>query len=158
MLELRNFHLEEKDDMDRLNALYEQYYTEVCPPEELAQEIADLYDEELNAQLLEQTRSKEAPHFIMSIEQDGIGIGFISYTIYTEKQLCFINNFYICPPQRNRGLGTAAYGLAEQHARRLGVLFVRLEPEKRAIPFYLRSGFEKSGKTKEGEPVLCKAL
>ena len=158
MLELKKFHLENKEDMDRFNALCEQYYAEVCSPEDLAQEIADLYDEKLNAQLIEQTLCREEPYYIMGIEEDGNCIGFISYTIYREKQLCFINNFFITPPHRNRGFGTAAYAMAEQHVRTLGASFLRLLPEERAIPFYLRSGFAESGKTKEGRLILSKAL
>lgn len=158
MLTLKRFRLEEKDDMCRLNILYEQYYTEVCRPDELAQEIADLYDEELNAQLIEETKCEETPHYIMSIEQDGNCIGFISYTVYHKNQVCFINNFYIVPPQRNQGLGTIAYHLAEQHVQSLGISSIQLEPESRAIPFYLRSGFTESRKTKGEERLFCKKL
>ena len=59
MIELRRLNLEEKKDMDLFNAMSEEYYTDVCTPDELSQEIADLYDDELNAELIEQTKRKK---------------------------------------------------------------------------------------------------
>lgn len=141
MIELRRLNLEEKKDMDLFNAMSEEYYTDVCTPDELSQEIADLYDDKLNAELIEQTKRKKDPYYIMGIENNKKCIGFISYIIYQSNQQCFINNFYITSLYRNQGS-----------------LTISLLPEKRAVPFYQRFGFTESGKTKNGETIFCKFL
>lgn len=157
MIELRRMKLEEKNDMDQLNAMMEQYYAEICTPDELRQEIADLYDEKLNAELIEQTRREKDPYYFMSIEDDGACIGFVAYTVYQENKRCFINNFYIAPALRNRGLGSAAYRKVEQHSREMGALVISLLPEERAVPFYRRLGFSED-KTANGEPVIFRKI
>ncbi len=158
MIELRRLNLEEKKDMDLFNAMSEEYYTDVCTPDELSQEIADLYDDELNAELIEQTKRKKDPYYIMGIENNKKCIGFISYIIYQSNQQCFINNFYITSLYRNQGFGAIAYAKAEEHIRNQGSLTISLLPEKRAVPFYQRFGFTESGKTKNGETIFRKLL
>lgn len=122
-------------------ALMADYLREVCPPEEYAQELADLDDPALNAELLTQCRRDHDPYFVMAIQQDGRCVGLITYTFLTDQRAGFINNFYMDGPLRGQGLGSQAYDLAEDHLRRLGALRIRLEPEDRARSFYLRKGY-----------------
>ena len=77
----------------------------------------------------------------MRIMQDEDCIGLITYTYWEQAQTGFVNNFYIRPEQRNQGFGGQAYNLVEQHLRQLGTLTITLEPESKAIPFYLRKGY-----------------
>ncbi|MBQ8555243.1 MAG: GNAT family N-acetyltransferase, partial [Clostridia bacterium] len=144
MLHLSRFSLTWPADWVQFCSLMEAYLTEVCSPEDARREIAELHDETLSAQLIQQSYRKTDPYFIMRIIQDSACIGLISYSYQESRRRAFINNFYVLPDHRGQGLGSEAYALAEDHLRRLGARTLALEPEEQALPFYLRKGYQPS--------------
>ena len=158
MIELIRFNLQNKDEWDDFSGLFSTYLSEVCGEEEYKEEIDDLHNDELNAEMIDQTLREHDPYFIMRIAENKACVGLISYSYKEEHGKGFINNFYVCPERRNSGVGSQAYRLAENHLRSLGAKYIELVPVKTAERFYIRNGFEYSRTSSDGEKVFGKAI
>ena len=55
MIELIRFYLQKKDEWDDFYDWFSSYLSEVCDEEEYQENIDDLHNDELNAQMIEQT-------------------------------------------------------------------------------------------------------
>lgn len=158
MLELNRFDLQNPREWDRFERLFSAYLAEVCDEIEYEENIADLHDEALNRQLIEQTLRQQNPYFVMQIVSDGQCVGLISYACDEARHAGFINNFYVCPAHRNKGTGACAYRMAETRLKSLGAEQIELVPVEKALRFYARQGFVPSRVTADGEQVYGKRL
>ena len=158
MIELIRYDLQKKDEWDDFYGLFSTYLGEVCGEEEYKEEIDDLHNDELNAEMIDQTLQEHDPYFIMRIVENKVCVGLISYSYNEECSKGFINNFYVCPERRNSGVGSEAYRMAENHLRSLGAKYIELEPAKMAERFYIRNGFEFARTSSDGETVFGKVI
>lgn len=158
MIELIRYDLQKKDEWDDFCGLFSSYLSEVCGEEEYKEEIDDLHNDELNAEMIGQTLREHDPYFIMRIAENEACIGLISYAYREEDNRGFINNFYVCPERRNSGVGSVAYRMVENHLRSLGAKCIELVPVGTAERFYIRNGFEFSRISSDGERVFRKVI
>ena len=93
MIELIRFDLQKKDECDDFYDLFSSYLSEVCDEEEYQENIDDLHNDELNAQMIEQTLQEHNPYFVMRIVENEVCVGLISYSYDEERNKGFINNF-----------------------------------------------------------------
>jgi len=155
MLRLIPLSLTWDGDWRQFTRLMEAYLTEVCTPEEAAQEIAELHDPTLSAELIQQASRAHAPYFVMRIMQEKTCIGLITFGYQEAACSGHINNLFIMPAHRGQGLDTEAVTLAETHLRRLGAKTVSLRPVEQAIGLYHRCGYTPD----PADPaLLCKTL
>jgi len=157
-LELLPFDLSLPQDWMLFYNLCCDYYREVCSPEECREELEDLQDQTLTAQLIAQTRRKKDPYFVMEILYNTHPAGFLSFSFWEKPRSGFINNLYITPPFRNRGLGSSVMDRVEETLAGLGAQSVELIPVDRARPFYQRRGFAPLRVTAQGEQIYGKTL
>lgn len=141
MLHLTPFSLTWDGDWALFARLMEAYLLEVCPPEEAAQEIAELHDKALSRELLRQSLRTRDPYCVMRIMQDRTCVGLITFSYTEAEHSGFINNLYIEPSHRGQGHGAQAVLLAEKHLRSLGARSIALRPEAKAVPLYRRCGY-----------------
>lgn len=158
MLELVRFDFRNSCEWDLFYNLFSAYLAEVCDEEEYQENIADLHDDTLNNQMIEQTLQEHNPYFVMRILLDGKSIGLISYFYDEEYHIGFVNNFFICAEHRNAGIGSAAYSMVENHLINLGANRCELIPVGKAQQFYVRNGFIPSHTTADGEQVYQKLI
>lgn len=85
-------------------------------------------------------------------------VGLITYSYNEKCFLGFINNFYVCPEQRSKGIGSTVLRMVETHLSELGAKQVDLNPEEKAKPFYVRNGFVQTRTTIDGEQVFGKKI
>ena len=158
MIELIRYDLQKKEEWDDFCALFSTYLSEVCGEEEYKEEIDDLHNDELNAEMIDHTLQEHDPYFIMRIAEDKVCVGLISYSYREECRKGFINNFYVCADRRNSGVGSEAYQMVENHLRSLGAKYIELVPSSKAERFYIRNGFEFSRTSSDGEQVFGKVI
>ena len=158
MIELIRYNLQKKDEWDDFYGLFSSYLSEVCGEEEYNEEIDDLHNDELNAQMINQTLQDHNPYFIMRIAENKVCVGLISYSYHEEHSKGFINNFYVCSERRSSGVGSAALKLVENHLQSLGAKYIELVPKSTAERFYIRNGFEFSRTSSDGERVFGKVI
>lgn len=158
MLKLVRFDLRDPAEWDKFYDLFSAYLEEVCDDDEYREEIADLHDETLNSQMIEQTLQVHNPYFIMRIVLNEECVGLISYSYNENSFLGFINNFYVCPEKRSTGIGSAVLRMVENHLSMLGANQVDLTPEEKAKPFYVRNGFVQTRMIIDGEQVFRKKI
>ena len=158
MLKLVRFDLRNPAEWDEFYNLFFTYLKEVCDDDEYRENIADFHDETLNSQLIEQTLQEHNPYFVMRIMQNEECVGLITYSYNEERFLGFINNFYICPKHRSKGIGSIVYRMVENHLLELGAKQVELIPEEKALPFYVRNEFVQTRTTIEGKEVYGKKI
>lgn len=158
MLKLVRFDLRNPAEWDEFYNLFSAYLEEVCDDDEYREEIADLHDETLNSQMIEQTLQVHNPYFIMRIVLNEECVGLISYAYNEKCFLGFINNFYVCPEQRCKGIGSTVLRMVETHLSELGAKQVDLNPEEKAKPFYVRNGFVQTRMIIDGEQVFRKKI
>jgi GNAT superfamily N-acetyltransferase len=72
-------------------------------------------------------------------EADGCVVGF-GMSQHDELLLC-----YLVPEARFKGIGKSMLQALEAHALETGVLLLRLESTRTALPFYERNGFRQTG-------------
>lgn len=101
MIELIRFDLQKKDEWDDFYDWFSSYLSEVCDEEEYQENIDDLHNDELNAQMIEQTLQEHNPYFVMRIVENEVCVGLISYSYDEERNKGFINNFYVCTERRS---------------------------------------------------------
>jgi len=158
MIDFKRFDLQNSSEWNLFTTLFGAYLSEVCDKEECRENLRDLRDEVLNRQLIAQTLREHHPYFVMQIVSGGQCAGLISYAYNEEARTGLINNFYVCPEQRNVGIGSKAYRLAEAHLASLGAGQIELVPVANARPFYIRLGFAPSRESAEGEQVYGKQI
>ncbi len=158
MLKLVRFDLRDPAEWDKFYNLFSAYLAEVCDEDEYRENIADLHDDTLNGQMIEQTLQEHNPYFVMRIVRDENSIGLISYSYDEERSLGFINNFYVCLGQRSRGVGATVYRMVEKHLSELGANRVELIPVGKAQRFYVRNGFAPTRTTYDGDQVYGKTI
>ena len=158
MLLLERFNLRNNDEWQLFYSLFDAYLKKVCDEKDYLENINDLHDEKLNAELIEQTLQKYNPYFIMKIMNDGICVGLISYSCNDKAHSAFINNFFIVDNYRNKGIGSRAYTLVEEHLLTLKTATIELIPVDNSERFYIRNGFELSHLSSEGEKIYRKRL
>lgn len=95
MIELIRFDLQKKDEWDNFYDWFSSYLSEVCDEEEYQENIDDLHNDELNAQMIEQTLQEHNPYFVMRIVENEVCVGLISYSYDEERNKGFYNNFYV---------------------------------------------------------------
>lgn len=154
VLQLTPFVLRLPKDWELFYQLFTAYLAEVCNEEEYAENMADLQDADLNAQLIRQTFQEKDPYFVLKIEQDGGTAGLVSFSYREEQREVFLNNLYILPQYRKAGLGTAVCKTVENRAVVLGACQIRLAPVENARGFYLRLGFRPEEGTPEGQAFV----
>lgn len=158
MIELIRFNLQQKSEWDDFYGLFSSYLSEVCDEEEYQENIDDLHNDELNAQMIEQTLQEHNPYFVMRIVENEICIGLISYSYDEKRNKGFINNFYVCADRRSSGIGSATYRMVENHLQSLGAKDIELVPVGTAECFYIRHGFELSRTSSDGERIFSKVI
>lgn len=158
MIELIRFNLQKKDEWDDFYGLFSSYLSEVCDEEEYKENIDDLHNDELNAQMINQTLQDHNPYFVMQIVENKVCVGLISYSYHEEHSKCFINNFYVCSEHRGAGVGSATLQMVENHLQSLGAKYIELVPIRTAERFYIRNGFELSRTSSDGERVFGKVI
>ncbi len=158
MIELIRFDLQKKEEWDDFYDLFSSYLSEVCDEKEYQENIDDLHNDKLNAQMIEQTLKKCDPYFVMRIVENAVCVGLISYSYDEERNAGFINNFYVCKERRSSGVGSAAYRMVENHFRSLGAKHIELVPVGKAEHFYFRNGFELFRTLLDGERVFGKVI
>lgn len=80
----------------------------------------------------------------------GYGILCYSWSIEFGGMTSYLDDFYVKPAHRNRGLGTKALEAFEEMSRAKGCCIFHLETEAanaKAREFYLRMGFEDTGRS-----------
>lgn len=158
MLKLIRFDLRRREEWAEFYDLFTAYLAEVCDEEEYRENVADLHDNALNQQLIQQTLDASRPYFIQRIVYDGECAGMISCAFDARSRRGFINNFYVCPAHRRAGIGAAACRLVEDQLRELGAAHMELIPVDGAVGFYKRIGFAPLRITSEGERVYRKDI
>lgn len=78
MIELIRFDLQKKDEWDDFYDWFSSYLSEVCDEEEYQENIDDLHNDELNAQMIEQTLQEHNPYFVMRIVENEVCVGLIA--------------------------------------------------------------------------------
>lgn len=158
MIELIRFNLQKKDEWDDYSGMFSSFLSEVCDEEEYKEEIDDLHNDELNAQMIDQTLQEHNPYFVMRIVENEVNIGLIAYSYHEECNKGFINNFYVCAEYRNSGVGSATLKIVENHLQLLGAKYIELVPVATAERFYIRNGFELSRTLSDGKRVFGKVI
>ena len=158
VLKLIRFDLRKSEEWAEFYDLFTAYLAEVCDEEEYRENIADLHDDALNQQLIQQTQDANRPYLIQRIVRNGECVGMISCAFDSQSRRGFINNFYVRPEHRKQGIGVSAYAAMEAQLRELGAAHVELMPVETAVGFYERMGFASSGITAEGERVYGKEI
>lgn len=155
---LARFDLRQPDEWRRFERVFRAYLAEVCGAEEYRENLAELEDPVLNRQLVDQTLREDNPYFVMRIEWRGACAGIISYSYRERERVGFINNVYLSPEYRNRGIGAASCLAAEEHLRGLGARSAELVPVESATRFYRHGGYLPVRINADGEQVYGKTL
>ena len=158
MIELIPYNLQKKDEWDDFYGLFGLYLSEVCDEEEYQENIDDLHNDELNAQMINQTLQEHNPYFVMRIVENKVCVGLISYSYHEEYSKGFIHNFYVCSERRNSGVGSATLQMVGNHLQSLGAKYIELVPTSTAERFYIRNGFALSRTSANGEQVFGKVI
>ncbi len=158
MPKLLRFDLRDKDEKSLFDKMFIEYLKEVCDPDEFCEELDDLHNDELDRQMVEQTLREHNPYFVMKILHEEKCVGFVTYIYRETERIGFINNFYIYPQYRNKGLGTSVYLLVEERLKTSGATYIELNPIENAKRFYARHGFSPSRTAPNGEIIYRKTL
>ncbi len=79
----------------------------------------------------------------------GYGVVTLGFSVEHGGRDGFLDDFYLVPEARDRGLGRQALDFLEEEARKLGIRVLHLEVEagnERAVGLYRRSGFHENGR------------
>jgi GNAT superfamily N-acetyltransferase len=86
---------------------------------------------------------------VWTFRLDGRAVGYLvvthGYSLEFGGRDAFVDEVYMIPEMRGRGLGALALGIAEEHCRRNGIGALHLEVEHanpRARALYERSGYK----------------
>ena len=106
MIELIRFDLQKKDEWDDFYDWFSSYLSEVCDEEEYQENIDDLHNDELNAQMIEQTLQEHNPYFVMRIVENEV-CGDCRHAYYLQAPAD--KRLYSCPRVRLGYIGSAAF-------------------------------------------------
>lgn len=108
-----------------------------------------LYDEERLRRLLSDLISDQSLGRLIVFESDDNLVGYMvlgfGFSLEFHGRDCFIDEFYVLPTHRCKGIGQAAIGFATELCRSLGIKAVHLEADHfnvRGHEFYKRLGFK----------------
>ncbi len=109
------------------------------------------YEEAAKRSALEALVADESLGRIYLVEQDGQCIGYVllafSFGLEFGGRVAFVDELYIVPSRRQRGIGSQVVALLESLCMSLGMKALRLETEPdnpRATALYMRLGFRDS--------------
>jgi len=134
-----SFRFGKLDDIDRLLPLMRDFYIfERLPYDENLQRklLADLIQDETLGRLI-----------LFEIENELVGymvLGF-GFSLEFRGRDCLIDEFYVAPKHRSKGIGAAAGEITAAFCRKLGIEAVHLEADYdnvRGHEFYRRLGFK----------------
>ena len=134
-----SFRLATPDDIDRLLPLMRAFYTfEHLPYDEnrLRRLLSDLIADQRLGRLILFELADELVGYIV------LGFGF---SLEFHGRDCFIDEFYVQPAHRSKGIGQAAVDFVMALSRDLGIKAVHLEADhfnERGHEFYKRLGFK----------------
>lgn len=107
------------------------------------------YDADLLRQLLLQLIGSQDLGRLILCEESGNLVGYMvlgfGFSLEFHGKDCFIDEFYVVPPYRSRGIGQAAVDFAVGVCRSAGIKAVHLEADHinvRGYEFYKRLGFK----------------
>ena len=107
------------------------------------------YDSDLLRQLLLQLIGSQHLGRLILFEQSGKLVGYMvlgfGFSLEFHGKDCFIDEFYVVPEHRSRGIGQAAVDFALGVCRSAGIKAVHLEADHinvRGYEFYKRLGFK----------------
>lgn len=133
------FRLGKSADIDRLLPLMEDFY---------AFENLD-YDESRLRKLLAELISDERLGRLILFEADGELLGYMvlgfGFSLEFHGKDCLVDEFYVRPEWRSKGVGKSAIDFAVEACRELGISAVHLEADHfntRGHEFYKRLGFK----------------
>lgn len=103
-------------------------------------------------------RSMDTHHLVYFAQADQ-KIGAASYcTYHSEDGKCFILDFWIFPPFRNKGYGHKCFELLQEHTKKEGAIYYEINCDGREdrMRFWKGNGFEESGTDEYGVSLLVK--
>lgn len=128
-----------RKDLTQLLAFMREFYHEAGYP----------FDEEKARRVMAELLADPAWGRVVLLGWDGEAVGYLvvtfGYSLEYHGRDAFIDEIYLRPVHRGRGIGTAAMRLAEQICREEGVRALHLEVERdneRALRVYREQGFE----------------
>lgn len=84
--------------------------------------------------------------------------GFIQFAIEPDYGFAQINNLYVDPRERERGVGRALLGQVEAEATKQGVNELELFATDEAVEFYKKLGFDQDANDNSDFPRMIKHL
>ncbi|MDY5730131.1 MAG: GNAT family N-acetyltransferase [Eubacteriales bacterium] len=144
-------------DVQAFWALHLQYLTQdeiICDAEELAYFAGREYRDILEAHMQRETDKHHMLYFV----ENGVRIGACQYTTYqSEDGKCFILDYWIFAPYRNKGKGMQCFMALMQYTGKDGARYYALNSTKPAsIRFWKRLGFVECGMDEWGMKVFVK--
>ena len=134
-----SFSFAKQEDIDHLLPLMEDFYVF----ERLA------YDEVVQRALISQLIADKNLGRLVLFERSGDLLGYMvlgfGFSLEFHGRDCLIDEFYVLPEHRSRGIGKAAVEFTFQTCRELGIKAVHLEADHvnvRGHEFYKRLGFK----------------
>jgi GNAT superfamily N-acetyltransferase len=134
-----SFSFAKQEDIDRLLPLVQDFYTF----ERLA------YDERRQRSLISELIANQSFGRLVLFEQGSDLLGYMvlgfGFSLEFHGRDCLIDEFYVLPEHRSRGIGKAAVEFTFQTCRELGIKAVHLEADHvnvRGHEFYRRLGFK----------------
>ena len=134
-----SFRLATVDDIDRLLPLMRDFYVFEHLP----------YDEERLCQLLTEAIADQNLGRLILFEPADELVGYMvlgfGFSLEFHGRDCFIDEFYVQPAHRSKGIGQAAVDFATALCRDLGIKALHLEADHfnvRGHEFYKRLGFK----------------
>jgi ribosomal protein S18 acetylase RimI-like enzyme len=132
------FRLASPDDVPTIVNLQKQYYAE----------DGYAHDAALSASVIAGLIGAPERGWLWVIEEHGRPVGYMAvtfgYSLEYKGRDAFIDELYIVPPLRERGVGRAALRVADEACRQAGVRAIHLEVEPHkteAVRLYRSSGF-----------------
>ena len=127
------------NDMPELLALMRSFYAEEKYP----------FDEARTERALRAMLADPFYGAVWVFRLDGRAVGHLvvthGYSLESGGRDAFVDEVYMIPEMRGRGLGAMALSIAEEHCRRIGIGALHLEVERknpRARALYERSGYK----------------
>jgi GNAT superfamily N-acetyltransferase len=126
-------------DTDELLALMRSFYAEEGYP----------FHEERTERVLRAMLANPFFGAVWVFRLDGRAVGYLvvthGYSLEFGGRDAFVDEVYVIPEMRGRGIGAQALRIAEEHCRRQGIGALHLEVERenpRARALYERSGYK----------------
>lgn len=147
-----NYRVANIADLDRLLELVREFHQHERLP----------FDEQIDRDVLTEFLTDESLGRAWSILQEAEVIGYIiltlGYSLEYRGRDAFIDEFYICPQHRGRGIGTKTLAFIEDACRTLGVRALHLEVDIKnpdAQRLYHRVGYRRHDRFLMTKDVGC---